>query len=130
MEVQVNVHRGVSIRAIKTDGSWSAILKSHLGPRAEHITGGKDGLWRDDRLNYVGAVETELPVDQAIVASEWCIPLFGASIVRSYVCPINSNRYSHRGDVYGVDQCGDVACDADVSPTIHQAGDTSTNAGC
>ncbi len=63
MEVQVNVHCGVSIRAIKTDRSWSAILKSRLGPRAEHVTGGKDGLWRDDRLDYVGAVETELPVD-------------------------------------------------------------------
>ncbi len=105
--------------AVKMWRPTSSIFVARHHPGDKDVAGGKDPLGGDDRLRYIGAKESYLPVDQPVQERQREEPSFCATVVDGAFFVFNGN---HDGEWWNIDhtnQNAQVACDAYIDASIY-----------
>jgi hypothetical protein len=97
-------HVKEAVVAVKAEGPRSSIFVAHHHPRGKGVAGGKNRLGGNDRLGYIGAKESDLPVDQPIQDCQREEPLFCAAVVDGDFSVFNGNCNGEWWDINQADK--------------------------
>jgi hypothetical protein len=121
--VKTKGHREETVRTVESDKSRVIVFVAGLCPRSEDIARPHHSLWRYYRLDNVGTVVTDLPVETAVRKSQWDITAFGAAVVTGDRVAGRGHCDWHGWNIHSVDKARDVASNANVGAAINKLSD-------